>query len=164
MYPHTIKQKKKKNVDKGLRSLRGFVLCCLFFTITSKWTIGMWEGAFQKTNSILGYITNNVDHYSGAQRWLWDLGLGSWNHKANFVKTGAKFGLPWLPSGKEFCLPVKGTQFQPLIQEDSTCHGATKPVDHNYWAHLLLWLMPPHPTAQDLQKRSHHNEKPTHRS
>ena len=151
-------------MDKGLRSLRGFVLCCLFFTITSKWTIGMWEGAFQKTNSILGYITNNVDHYSGAQRWLWDLGLGSWNHKANFVKTGAKFGLPWLPSGKEFCLPVKGTQFQPLIQEDSTCHGATKPVDHNYWAHLLLWLMPPHPTAQDLQKRSHHNEKPTHRS
>ena len=122
-------------MDKGLRSLRGFVLCYLFFTITSKWTIGMWEEAFQNTNSILGY--NNVDHYWGAQRWLWDLGLGSWNHKANFVKTGAKFGLPWLPSGKEFCLTVKGTQVQPLIQDDSTCHGATKPVHHNHWACAL---------------------------
>lgn len=30
------------------------------------------------------------------------------------------------------CLPVHGTQVRSLVQEDSTCCGATKPVCHNY--------------------------------
>ena len=30
------------------------------------------------------------------------------------------------------CLPMQGTQVQSLVQEDPTCHGATKPVRHNY--------------------------------
>ena len=29
-------------------------------------------------------------------------------------------------------LPMKGTWVQFLVQEDSTCHRATKPVCHNY--------------------------------
>ena len=29
-------------------------------------------------------------------------------------------------------LPVQGTRVQALVQEDPTCHGATKPVHHNY--------------------------------
>ena len=39
------------------------------------------------------------------------------------------------------CLPIQGTQVQSLVQEDPTCHGATKPVRHNYWA---CTLEPPH--------------------
>ena len=31
----------------------------------------------------------------------------------------------------EVCLPL-GTQVQSLVQEDSTCLGATKPMCHNY--------------------------------
>ena len=31
------------------------------------------------------------------------------------------------------CLPVQGTQVWSLVQEDSTRHGTTKPVDHDYW-------------------------------
>ena len=31
-------------------------------------------------------------------------------------------------------LPMQGTQVQSLIQEDPTCHKATKPMHHNYWA------------------------------
>ena len=30
-----------------------------------------------------------------------------------------------------------GTQVRALAQEDPTCHGATKPVRHNYWAWAL---------------------------
>ena len=29
-------------------------------------------------------------------------------------------------------LPMQGTWVQALVQEDPTCHGATKPVCHNY--------------------------------
>ena len=29
-------------------------------------------------------------------------------------------------------LPMQGTRVQALVQEDPTCHGATKPVCHNY--------------------------------
>ena len=29
-------------------------------------------------------------------------------------------------------LPVQGTSVQSLVQEDSTCRRATKPVYHNY--------------------------------
>ena len=29
-------------------------------------------------------------------------------------------------------LPMQETQVQALVQEDPTCHGATKPVRHNY--------------------------------
>ena len=34
-------------------------------------------------------------------------------------------------------LPVQGTWVGPLVQEDLTCHGATKPVRHNYWTCAL---------------------------
>ena len=30
------------------------------------------------------------------------------------------------------CLPLQGTWVQSLVQEDSTCCGATKSVRHNY--------------------------------
>ena len=29
-------------------------------------------------------------------------------------------------------LPMQGTQVRALVWEDPTCHGATKPVCHNY--------------------------------
>ena len=40
------------------------------------------------------------------------------------------------------------------LQEDSTCHGASKPTCHNYWACALEPAL--------CNKRSHRNEKPTH--
>ena len=32
------------------------------------------------------------------------------------------------------CLPMRGTRVRALVWEDPTCHGATGPVSHNYWA------------------------------
>ena len=34
-------------------------------------------------------------------------------------------------------LPMQGTWVWALVREDSTCHGATKPMRHNYWACAL---------------------------
>ena len=58
--------------------------------------------------------------------------------------------------------------------EDPTCHRATKPTRHNYWACALepashnYWARMPQllkPTCPVLRnKRSHRNEKPAHRN
>ena len=34
-------------------------------------------------------------------------------------------------------LPMQGTRIRSLLREDPTCHGATKPMRHNYWACAL---------------------------
>ena len=55
-------------------------------------------------------------------------------------------------------LPMQGTQVQALVWEDATYHGATKPVRHNYWAHVpracaLQQEKPPQWEACALQRR-----------
>ena len=72
-------------------------------------------------------------------------------------------------------LPMQGTWVRSLVQEDPTCHGATKPVRHNYWACALeptshnSWAYVPQllkPACLEpllRNKGSHHNEKPVHR-
>ena len=50
-------------------------------------------------------------------------------------------------------LPMQGTRVRSLVWEDPTCYGATKPVHHNYWAHVLQLLKP-----VLSNKRSHHTE------
>ena len=57
------------------------------------------------------------------------------------------------------CLPMQGTLVESLVQEDSTCRGATKPMCHIYWAPMLQLLKPMH-LEPPLYKRSHGNEKP----
>ena len=61
-------------------------------------------------------------------------------------------------------------------REDPTCHGATKPVRHNYWACALepmshnYWARALEPMSHNYwalepmlhNKGSHHNEKPAH--
>ena len=81
-------------------------------------------------------------------------------------------------------LQMQGTQVRYLVREDPTCHGATKPLCHNYWAHAPQLLKPVRSRARVPQvlslcaatteawalepvlrnKRSHRNEKPVHHS
>ena len=61
-------------------------------------------------------------------------------------------------------LPVRGTWVQSLDWGVSTFHGATKPIYHNYWAHMLRLRKPTHLEPVLHNKRCHHNEKSTHRS
>ena len=65
---------------------------------------------------------------------------------------GTSLVVQWL----RICLPMQGIQVRSLVQEDSTCHGATKPVRHNYRARFALEPV--------LRKRSHGNEKPMRHS
>ena len=67
---------------------------------------------------------------------------------------------------------MQGTRVQALVQEDPTCHGATKlvshnywacalePASHNYWAHVPQLLKPMCLEPVLRNKRSHRNEKP----
>ena len=41
---------------------------------------------------------------------------------------GASLVAQWL----RICLPMQGTWVRALVWEDPTCHGATKPMHHNY--------------------------------
>ena len=73
-------------------------------------------------------------------------------------------------------LPRQGTRVRALVREDPTCHRATKPVRHNYWACSLepashnYWacvpqLLKPARLEPVLRnKRSHLNEKSMHRN
>ena len=44
------------------------------------------------------------------------------------TKVGTSLMAQWL----RICLPMRGTRVRSLVWEDPTCHGATKPVRHNY--------------------------------
>ena len=84
--------------------------------------------------------------------------------------TGTSLVAQWL----RIHLPVQWTQVRALVREDPTCRGATKPVhhnywacaleptSHNYWAHVPQLLKPARLESVLHNKRSHHNEKPTH--
>ena len=59
-------------------------------------------------------------------------------------------------------LPGQGTRVWALVQEDHTCHRATGPVHHNYWAHVLQLLKPARLEPVLCNGRGHHNEKHVH--
>ena len=94
----------------------------------------------------------------------------SFKRKNKNLILGTSLMAQWL----RICLPVQRTWVPSLVREDSTCHGATKPMCHNYWACALeptshnYWarvpklLKPAHLEPVLCSKRSHRNEKPTH--
>ena len=71
---------------------------------------------------------------------------------------------------------MQGTRVWALVREEPTCHRATKPMHHNYWACALepashnYWAWVPQllktarlePVLRN--KRSYRNEKPGHRN
>ena len=80
---------------------------------------------------------------------LYHLKITSW---------GTSLVVQWL----RIRLPMQRTWVQSLVWEDPTCHGATKPVRHNCWAHVPQLLKPMHLEPMLRNKGSHHNEKPAH--
>ena len=93
---------------------------------------------------------------------MWFLKIRSW----------ASLVVQWL----RIRLPMQGPWVPSLVREDPTCHRATKPVRHNYWAWALepasynYWarmpqLMKPACLEPVLRnKRSHDNGKLAHRN
>ena len=73
--------------------------------------------------------------------------------------------------------PMQGPWVRARVWEDPTCHRATKPVRHNYWACALepathnYWACMPQLLLKPAciepvlcNERSHRNEKPAHRN
>ena len=56
----------------------------------------------------------------------WDFGIS--RCKLLYIEWRASLVAQWL----RIRLPLQGTQVRALVWEDPTCHGATKPVHHNY--------------------------------
>ena len=76
------------------------------------------------------------------------------------MELGASLVAQWL----RIRLPMQGTRVRALVREDPTCRGATKPMRHNYWAHVPQLLKPARLEPVLHNKRSHDNEKPVHRN
>ena len=88
---------------------------------------------------------------------------GEWAAHAQKIRTWTSLVVQWLRIG----LPMQGTQVS--AQEYPTCHGATRPVRHNYWACTLeptsrnYWALMPQllkPVCLEpvlRNKRSHRN-------
>ena len=55
-------------------------------------------------------------------------GEGEEEERKNKIKSGASLVAQWL----RICLLMQGTRVRGLVWEDPTCHGATRPVSHNY--------------------------------
>ena len=65
---------------------------------------------------------------------LFDDAFGQFSRKNNLPKLiqeameGTSLVVQWL----RIRLPMQGTRVRSLVREGPTCHGATKPVCHNY--------------------------------
>ena len=82
----------------------------------------------------------------------------------------ASLVVQWL----RICLALQGIPVPSLVWDDPTCHRATKPMHHNYWAcaleprsrnywaHALQLLKPTYLEPVLHNKRSQCNEKPAH--
>ena len=122
--------------------------------------IAWWCGKPQKTHTHTGTGTRILACTSWFNLYpfpLFDSQMhGLW---ALYQETcGTSLAVQWL----RIRLPMQGTRVHPLVREDPTCHGATKPVRHNYWACVLQLLKPAHLEPVLRNKRSHCSEKPVH--
>ena len=117
-------------------------------------------------------VTTTGAYQGEKNHWVpFNFSRGTKNMQLKDQKRGTSLVVQWL----RIHLPMQGTWVWALVQEDAICHGATKPVchnywslhtlgpaSHNYWAHTPQLLKPAHLEPVLRNKRSHRNEKPTH--
>ena len=77
--------------------------------------------------------------YSVIRKWTWTSLVEQW---------------------RRIWLLMQGTWVQSLVQEDSTCQGATKSIHHKHWARMLQLLKPLQLEPVFHSKRGHYNKKP----
>ena len=111
----------------------------------------------------------NIKQKQYCNKFNKDFTNGPHKKKKIFKKKRTSLVAQWL----RIRLPTQGTRVRALVQEDPTCRGATKPMNHNYWAcalqpmsqnywaHVPQLLKPAHQEPVLHNKRSHCNE-PAH--
>ena len=119
-----------------------------------------WFHCYQKTYSIILIVE---DEFIAQEKVRLDLWPWAFNKSVYF---GTSLVEQWI----RIYPPFPGTWVQSPIWENFTCQRATKPVSHNYWAHLPRywrpWAQLLNPTCLEpvlSNKRHQHSEKPTHR-
>ena len=88
--------------------------------------------------------------------------LGLFSQDSNSHNLKPVFGTSLMAQWLRIHLPMQGTWVWASVREDLTCHRATKPVCHNYRAHMPHLLKPEHLEPTLRNTRSHHSEKPGH--
>ena len=85
--------------------------------------------------------------------WFNQMGFYFSHSKKSWGRYGFFLVVQWL----RICLPMKGTRVPSLVQEDSTCCGAAKPMCPNFWdcsrAHAPEQEPPPQWEACALHQR-----------
>ena len=71
-------------------------------------------------NKVLLYSIGNYIHYPVI------------NHNRKEYEKEYIYGTSLVVQWLRICLPMQGTWVRSLVWEDPTCHGATKPMHHNY--------------------------------
>ena len=82
------------------------------FLVVFRWQ----KTQFCTAECLMGTQTEPICHLS-----LWTIYTGD-------LIVGTSLVIQWL----RICLPMQGTWVPSLIQEDPTCHGASKPMNQNY--------------------------------
>ena len=80
--------------------------------------------------------------------WI-SLGMSAISANVTNIASWTTLVVQW----RVICLPVQGTWVESLVQEDSTCCEASKPICHNYWAFVPQQEKPPRWEALALQWR-----------
>ena len=86
-------------------------------------------------------------------------GMSLWKAYQNSTQ-GVSLVVQWI----DICLPTRGTWVPSLVQEASSRRGATKPMGHSSWVHVLRLLKPVCLEPVLSRKRSRHCGKPMHHS
>ena len=121
--------------------------------------------------SVLTKISQHMAKEDHESRTFNELCFSLIHHRIKYV---SRFGASRVAQWLRIHLQIQGTWVQSLVYKDSTCHGATQSVHHNYlacaldtkscndWAQVPRVLKPLALEPVLCNKRSHCNEKPAY--
>ena len=91
------------------------------------WRAGGHLGSYQRENTKVKCLVYIIDHHVTVKDYRNKQQQAEWKEYEKSDR--ASLVAQWL----RIRLLTQGTQVRALVWEDPTCHGATRPMSHNYW-------------------------------